>query len=68
MTTNRLAIRAAPSVQSGYMDLGPFPTTPQGWVDRGNLHLARIKRAHELEWVLSNGQPKLQHQIKVRAA
>jgi cellulase/cellobiase CelA1 len=33
---------------------------PQGWVDRGNRHLAMIKRSHEAEWVLRNGQPTIQ--------
>lgn len=65
MTTNRLATRVA-SAKDGYLDLGPYPTTPQGWVDRGNLHLAMIKRAHEVEWVLRNGQPTIQCRERIR--
>lgn len=55
MTTNRLAARA-----SAVDNLGPIPNTPQGWVDRGNEHLAQIGRAGELKWTLQNGQPHLQ--------
>lgn len=36
-----------------------FPKTLQGWVDRGNRRLAEMGRAHELEWVASNGRPTL---------
>lgn len=59
MTTNRLAKRSTAKPADGYLDLGPYPTTLQGWVDRGNEHLRRIHRAHELEWTLRNGQPTL---------
>lgn len=59
MTTNRLAVRSA-KTPDGYLDLGPYPKTPQGWVDRGNLHLRLINRSHEVEWVLHNGQPRIQ--------